>query len=203
MRRLATARAEPDRLELRPDRTGDYVVATERATGDSGTLWAATRIGRVFVSKNANDRSRATSASAGSTRRARPAASSRGSPSTRPTRTTRGSRTPATTRSRRHDGPRVRGPVRPADGHGDLRRALVRPRRPAGHGVAFFGATGDVYAATDFGVLRLPRGASHWESAGSGLPSVAVYGLTLSQSANVLYAASHGRGAWALTLPRP
>ena len=69
-------------------------------------------------------------------------------------------------------------------------------------GIAYFGVTGDVYAATDFGVLRLPSGATHWEAAGSGLPTAAVYGLTLSQSANVLYAATHGRGAWALTLPR-
>jgi hypothetical protein len=69
-------------------------------------------------------------------------------------------------------------------------------------GIALFGATGDVYAATDFGVLRLPSGASHWETAGSGLPTSAVYRLTLSQSGNVLYAATHGRGAWALTLPR-
>ena len=36
------------------DRVGHYVVATERAPGDEGTLWAATRIGRVFVSKNAD-----------------------------------------------------------------------------------------------------------------------------------------------------
>jgi hypothetical protein len=33
------------------------------------------------------------------------------------------------------------------------------------------------------------------------LPTAAVYGLTLSQSGNVLYAATHGRGAWKLTLP--
>ena len=69
-------------------------------------------------------------------------------------------------------------------------------------GIALFGATGDVYAAPAFGVLRLPSGASHWETAGSGLPTSAVYGLTLSQSGNVLYTATHGRGAWALTLPR-
>ena len=36
------------------DRVGQYVVATERAPSDSGTLWAGTRIGRVFVSKNAD-----------------------------------------------------------------------------------------------------------------------------------------------------
>ena len=69
-------------------------------------------------------------------------------------------------------------------------------------GIALLSATGDVYAATDFGVLRLPAGASHWETAGSGLPPAAVW-LTLSQSANTLYAATYGRGAWALTLPRP
>ena len=37
--------------------------------------------------------------------------------------------------------------------------------------------------------------------AGTGLPNVAVYGLTLAQDANVLYAATHGRGAYALALP--
>ena len=68
-------------------------------------------------------------------------------------------------------------------------------------GIAEFGPTGDVYAATDFGVLRLPSGASHWEVAGTDLPSVAVYGLTLSQSGHVLYAATHGRGAYVLSLP--
>ena len=70
-------------------------------------------------------------------------------------------------------------------------------------GIAEFGPTGDLYAATDFGVLRLPNGATHWQDAGSGLPTAAVYGLTLSQSGHVLYAATHGRGAWALSLPTP
>ena len=36
------------------DKLGHYVVATERSGGDTGTLWAGTRVGRVFVSKNAN-----------------------------------------------------------------------------------------------------------------------------------------------------
>ena len=35
------------------DKGTGYVVATERTQGDSQTLWAATRRGRVFVSKNA------------------------------------------------------------------------------------------------------------------------------------------------------
>jgi hypothetical protein len=61
--------------------------------------------------------------------------------------------------------------------------------------------TGDLYAATDFGVLRLPNGTSTWVVAGTGLPMVEVPGLTIVPSARVLYAATHGRSAWSLTLP--
>ena len=59
---------------------------------------------------------------------------------------------------------------------------------------------GDLYAATDFGVLRLPAGASAWTEAAPGLPLVAVFGLTLSGDGHTVYAATHGRGAWALKL---
>ena len=38
-----------------PSRTGEFVAAVERAPSDSGTLWAATRIGRLFVTSNADD----------------------------------------------------------------------------------------------------------------------------------------------------
>ncbi|MGZ4269854.1 MAG: hypothetical protein ACXVFN_11000 [Solirubrobacteraceae bacterium] len=62
-------------------------------------------------------------------------------------------------------------------------------------------ATGDLYASTDFGVLRRPNGASQWEDAAAGLPTVAAYGLTVSSTAGVLYAATHGRGVWQVKLP--
>jgi hypothetical protein len=68
-------------------------------------------------------------------------------------------------------------------------------------GIAFNDETGDAYASTDFGVMRLARGATAWEEAANGLPRVAVYGLTLSDSAHVLYAATHGRSAYSLKLP--
>jgi hypothetical protein len=68
-------------------------------------------------------------------------------------------------------------------------------------GVAINGVNGDVYASTDFGVLRLPHGSSTWEQAAPGIPQVAVYGLTMSDSGHILYAATHGRGAYALKLP--
>ena len=52
-------------------------------------------------------------------------------------------------------------------------------------------------------MLRLPAGATSWERAGTSLPPVAVYGLTIVPGRHVLYAATHGRGAWRIALPAP
>jgi hypothetical protein len=68
-------------------------------------------------------------------------------------------------------------------------------------GVALDSNTGDLYASTDFGVVELPTGSTSWVTAGSGLPPVAVYGLTISPQARILYAATHGRSAYSLSLP--
>jgi hypothetical protein len=62
-------------------------------------------------------------------------------------------------------------------------------------------SNGDLYVSNDWGVLRLPSGSSSWEVAGSGLPQVEVAGLTIVPEARKLYAATHGRSAWQLTLP--
>ena len=62
-------------------------------------------------------------------------------------------------------------------------------------------ATGDLYAANDFGVLRLPRGNTVWQTAARGLPKAEIPALSISTSARVLYAATHGRGAYVLPLP--
>jgi hypothetical protein len=61
--------------------------------------------------------------------------------------------------------------------------------------------TGDFYTSSDFGVMRLPSGSTAWVAAGTGLPNVEVPGLTIVPTARKLYAATHGRSAWALTLP--
>jgi hypothetical protein len=61
--------------------------------------------------------------------------------------------------------------------------------------------TGDLYASTDFGVMRLANGSGSWTAAGGGLPNVEVAGLTIVPGARKLYAATHGRSAWMLTLP--
>src|SRR5207245_9031997 len=67
--------------------------------------------------------------------------------------------------------------------------------------VALDSNTGDLYASTDFGVVELPSGSPSWVTAGSGLPPVAAYGLTISSHARVLDAATHGRSAYRLSLP--
>jgi hypothetical protein len=59
--------------------------------------------------------------------------------------------------------------------------------------------TGDLYAATDFGVLRLAAGSTTWTEAATGMPNVEVTGLTIVPDKRILYAASHGLGAWKLT----
>lgn len=59
-------------------------------------------------------------------------------------------------------------------------------------------ATGDLYAATDFAVLRRDAGSGHWPIASAGMPMVEVSSLAFDQRTRVLYAATHGRGAWRL-----
>jgi hypothetical protein len=60
---------------------------------------------------------------------------------------------------------------------------------------------GDLYAGTDFGVLRLENGSTTWTVAGTGLPAVEVAGLTVPSGTQVLYAATHGRSVWSLKIP--
>jgi len=45
-------------------------------------------------------------------------------------------------------------------------------------------------------------GHSQWAPVGTGLPVVAVYGITLAHTStgSVLYAATHGRSVWSINL---
>jgi hypothetical protein len=65
-------------------------------------------------------------------------------------------------------------------------------------------ATGDIYVSTDFGVDRLVNGTQTWIPAADGLPTATVSGLTLATAKQngdrLLYAATHGRGAFRLRL---
>jgi hypothetical protein len=70
------------------------------------------------------------------------------------------------------------------------------------NGVALDSQTGDLYAATDFGVMMLPAGTTTWMLAAAGMPTVDVTMLNIVPDARVLYASTHGFGAWALYLPK-
>jgi hypothetical protein len=63
------------------------------------------------------------------------------------------------------------------------------------------GNTGDLYAATDFGVLVLDSGDRRWREAGAGLPTVLTPYLQILPDRHLLFVGTHGRGAWYLSLP--
>ncbi len=60
--------------------------------------------------------------------------------------------------------------------------------------------TGDLYAATDFGVLRLANGTTTWTKSAPGLPNVEVTSLEILPSERILYGATHGLSTWRLNL---
>ncbi len=182
----------------------NYVVALARAPSDGGTLWAATRKGDLWLSGNAG-------AAAGAV-----AWTKLNAPTLPPRFVSSIVVDPADARHAwiSYSGYDAYTPSTPghvfdvrvdgdgnvtatdlsgtgADGIGDLPvTALVRDA-----------PTGDLYAASDFGVLRLPSGATAWAKAAGGLPVVGVYGLTAVPGSRLLYAATHGRGLWTLALP--
>ena len=189
------------------DRAGAAVAAIERGS-DTGTIWAATGTGRVFVSKNGdaaagsvtwtridtlatNDPNRFVSSIYVDPADANHAwISYSGYNANTPT-------TPGHVFEVRYNPVAGTATWTNLDGGtgpmGDLPTTdLVRDD-----------VTGDLYASTDFGVMTLPsgNGAGSWVSAGEGLPNVEVAGLTIVPGARKLYAATHGRSAWVLTLP--
>jgi hypothetical protein len=187
-------------------RAGGNVAAVSRGTSDAATLWAATTTGRVFISKNAD-------ASAASVTYARLDSLDANSPArfvsdifVDPTNANHAwisyssysSLTPATPGhvfSVTYDQGAGTATWTNLDGSG----AQMFPDFPATSIV--HDSNGDLYVSNDWGVLRLPNGSSNWEVAGSGLPMVEVAGLTIVPSARKLFAATHGRSAWQLTLP--
>jgi hypothetical protein len=197
----------------RGSRALGVIAAITRAPSDTGTLWVATSRGRIFVSKNADSISTVPNADGSSVTFTRIDTLAVNSPGRFVTGIYVDPEKPNHAWIS-YSGYNMNTPAQPGhvfdvvydavagtavwtdlDGGtgpmGDLPvTALVRDD-----------PTGDLYAATDFGVLRLPAGGTAWQTAGLGLPQVEVPGLTISTSARVLYAATHGRGAYVLSLP--
>ena len=193
-------------------RSGGNVAAISRVSSDTGTLWAATTAGRVFISKNAD-----AAASSVTYTRLDTLPSATASPGrfvsgifvdpANPNHawisySSYSSLTPSTPGhvfDVTYD-PTANGGAGDAtwtilDGSG----ATAFPDFPATDVAR--DSNGDLYVSNDWGVLRLPSGSSDWERAGTGLPMVEVAGLTIVPGARKLYAATHGRSAWQLTLP--
>jgi hypothetical protein len=181
-----------------------YIVAVERAPGDQGTLWVGLRRGRVFVSSNADN---SNAASVMFYRIDTPAT---------PTRFVSGIAVDPGNPNHAYisfsgydDYATASGT---ATGHifevtyDPVTHAAIWTNLDYNIGdqpvtdVAYDANTGDLFVATDFGVNMLRFGNTQWVPAGGSLPPVAVYGLTIDSDSRLLYAATHGRGAWKLNL---
>ncbi|MFB9574151.1 sialidase family protein [Streptomyces yanii] len=183
------------------DRKGGGVAAIERTTADTSTAWAATTTGRVFVSRNID---------------AEPAASvswTRIDDASTPNRFISGihvdpadgnhawisysgfnSATPDTA------GHVFEVRFDPETGKaGWTDRSYDFGDQPI-NDLVRDDTSGDLYAATDFGVLRLAAGTTTWTEGAPGMPNVEVAGLTIAPGKRILYAATHGLGAWRLNL---
>jgi uncharacterized protein (TIGR03437 family) len=58
-----------------------------------------------------------------------------------------------------------------------------------------------IYAGTDAGVQVTSDGGASWASLGSGLPRSVALSIALERKTRVLYAGTHGRGIWSVSLP--
>jgi hypothetical protein len=178
-----------------------YVVAIERAPSNNNTLWAGLRRGRLFVSSNADN--------------ATPSAVTfyRIDTKSTPTRFVSGIAIDPSDPNHAFisfSGYNAYNPTQPGhvfDVHYNStshKASWTNIDHNLGDepitDIALDSQTGNLFISTDFGVNILPSGGTQWVPAASGLPPAAVYGLTIDSGNRVLYAATHGRGAWRLGL---
>src|SRR6266404_3662687 len=183
------------------DKSGSYVVWISRALQNPSTMWAATRRGRLFVTKNA-DASDPTAV-----------VFKRIDTASQPTRFI--SAVAIDPENSNHAfvsfsgynayTPTTPGHVfdvryHPGSGTATWTDLSFNLGDMPVTGIALDSVTGTLYVATDFGVASLSAGGHHWRTAASGLPFVAVYGIAIDSAARVLYSATHGRGIWSLDL---
>jgi hypothetical protein len=179
--------------------TGNYVVAVERAPSEATTLWAGTRLGRIYVSGNANAAAAAVTY----------------------TRLDLGASLP-----QRFPSGIAIDPTNP--NHAFISYSGYSAYSPGGHvydvtynpgtgtatatdlsaslgdqpitDIVYLPATHALFVSTDYGVLtRSTTGGGGWVGT-PGLPVVAVYGLTYDAAGHTLYAATHGRSVWKISV---
>jgi hypothetical protein len=183
---------------------GGAVVAMARTTANTGTLWAATATGRVFISQNA-------AGNAASVKFTRIDDTSTAAPSrfisgivvsnTNPNRawvayTGYNENTPSTP-----------GHVFRVDYDPSTKTAtwtnLDANNGPLGDlpvtTIARDDQTGTVYVGTDFTVLGMKDDGS-WGRVSAGMPMVEIADLKIDQASGTMYAGTHGRGIWKIAL---
>ncbi|HEY4845019.1 MAG TPA: exo-alpha-sialidase [Candidatus Dormibacteraeota bacterium] len=189
----------------RGSKAGNFMAQVARASSDTGTLWAATGTGRVFISKNADG----PAASVTWTRLDSLAPNS-------PTRFVSSIVVDPSNPNHAwiaYSGYNINNPTTPGhvfevtyNGATATWKDLDGGTGPMGDlPVTAFARdpqNGDLYAGTDFGVLRLAAGSDTWEALSNGIPKVEVVYLLIPSGTHTLFAATHGRGAWQLDLPR-
>ena len=179
---------------------GQFIVATVRAPSDTGTLWVGLRRGRVFISSNADKASGQV-------------IFYRIDTSAQPERFVSGIAIDPNNPNHAfisYSGYNAYDPTQ-------LGHVFEVTYDPSGHkatwtdrsydigdqpvtDIALDSQTSNLFISTDFGVFVRLSGNTSWQPAANGLPPVATYGLTIDSNAGVLYAATHGRGAWRLSL---
>ncbi|MBO0827447.1 MAG: hypothetical protein J2P24_06670 [Streptosporangiales bacterium] len=175
----------------------NYVVAVERATSDRSTLWAGTRLGRLFVSTNADAKNAGDVTYQRIDRKLG-----------LPTRFVSGISVDPSDPDHvfvSYSGYSAYAPGGhvyeinwdPANGTGTARDLSLDLGDQPITDIAYVPGTKALFVGTDFGVLTRAAGGDSWVAT-PGLPKVAVYGLTLDQQGSQLYAATHGRGVWRL-----
>jgi hypothetical protein len=183
-------------------RAGPAVAAIERTTADTSTAWAATSTGRVFISKNVD----AEPASAVSwTRLDDDATTPNRFVSSIHVDPADGNHAWISYSGYESNTPTTPGHVfevtfNPAAGTStwtDLSHDLGD--LPVTD-LARDDVTGDLYAGTDFGPIRLAAGTTTWTKAAPGMPNVEITDLTILPQERILYAGTHGLSAWRLNL---
>jgi Divergent InlB B-repeat domain len=180
-----------------------YIVAIERAPSDKGTMWVGTRRGRIFVTTNAHSTPGAVRYRRIDTVR-------------QPRRFPSGISIDPKNPDRAYiafDGYNAYTPTAP----GHVFAVTYHPKTKKAMWKNLSGNLGDqpindveyvpglrsLFAATDFGVLRLKLGTTTWTQAAAGLPQGAVFGLRRAAGSAWLFAATHGRGVFRLNVAAP
>jgi hypothetical protein len=199
------------------DRPGGNVAAVERTAADTSTAWAATNLGRVFVTKNVDaegiDEFPATPPSTNTRRVATNVVWTRIDQPATPGRFVSSIHVDPTDGNHAwvsYSGYNVNTPTTP----GHVFEVRFNPATGTAtwtnldHNLADLPITdlvrddrsGDLFAATDFGALRLAAGSTTWRLAARGMPNVEIAGLTILAGERKLFAATHGLSAWLLDL---